>query len=178
MGMGAAYRLGLAAALAACAAALAGCGFTPLYAKAGVTQALSAMEIHVPRGEAASGQSPAVNRIGFLMGEDLEDALAVDRSQRPLYRLDITVEEHNFPRGLTVNDVNTRNETHVTVRYALTDLSDGRKLKAGIEPVEVSYPASTEPYAGIVAQQDAQARAASTAADWIRVDLAAYFADR
>jgi len=157
----------LIAGLSLVGLSLAGCGFTPLYAQQGVTPGLSAVSIHVPHG-----------RTAFLLGQDLEDALAINRSAPPLYRLDVTLDERNYPRGLRVNDVATRNETHVSVTYRLIDLTDGKLLKAGNEPIEVTYAVADQPYAGVAAEQDAQARAASTAADRIRLDLALYFANR
>ncbi len=172
------HRLLLALAALAAASVLGGCGFTPLYARPGVTGALSTIQVDIPRGQASEGASMIVNRIGFLLNEDLEDELATNRQLKPNYRLDVTLDERNYQRGLTVNDVNTRNETHVWVRYSLVDLASGKVLKTGMEPVEVSYAAANDPYAGVTAQQDAQERAASTAADWLRVDLAAYFAGR
>ena len=43
-------------------------------------------------------------------------------------------------------------------------------------PISVSYNAVNDPYAGIVAQQDGQKRAAGEAAQRIRLELATYFA--
>jgi LPS-assembly lipoprotein len=161
-------RLGLAAAGVALAAlTVGGCGFTPLYAVHGVTPGLSAIAVNVPHG-----------RTAFLLSQDLEDSLARDKSIPPVYRLDITLEERNYPRGLQINDVATHNETHVNVGYHLIDLATGKVLKAGSERVEVTFAVAAQPYAGVSAEQDAEARAASTAADRIRLDLAVYFAQR
>ena len=156
-----------AGSLALAAASLGGCGFTPLYAEHGVAGGLSAIAVNVPRG-----------RTAFLLSQDLEDSLARDHNVAPAYRLDITLEERNYPRGLQINDVATHNETHVNVGYHLVDLASGKVLKAGTERVEVTFAVAAQPYAGVSAEQDAQARAASTAADRIRLDLAVYFAQR
>ncbi len=159
---------GLVGALAAVAAAgLAGCGFTPLYAAPGVSSGLSSIAVTVPHG-----------RTAFLLGQDLEDQLARDRGAPAIYRLDLKVQEHQYPRGLQVTGVATRYESHVTVTYQLIELATGKVLKSAVEPIEVSYASSDQPYAEVSAQEDAQARAASTAADHIRVALAVYFAGR
>ena len=147
------------------AGGLAGCGFTPLYATNGVTPGLSAIEVNVPHG-----------RTAFLLSQDLEDSLARDRATPALYRLDVTLDERNYPRGLTINEVATHNETHVAVNYRLVELATGKVLKSGVERVEVTFAVADQPYAGVSAEQDAQERAASTAADRIRLDLAVYFA--
>jgi LPS-assembly lipoprotein len=51
-------------------------------------------------------------------------------------------------------------------------------IKTGVEPIELSYAAAEQPYAGIAAQEDAEVRAASEAADRLRVTLAVFFANR
>ena len=155
----------LSAAAALALLALTACGFTPLYATPGVSPQLSAIQVNAPKG-----------RAGFLLGEQLNDALATDRSAPPRFRLDLVIREHRYSRGLTVDNVARRYENHVTITYELYDLLAGKVVKAGLEPIEVTYAASDQPYAGISAQKDAQERAAADAAQRIRVDLGAYFA--
>ena len=155
----------LSAAAALALLTLTGCGFTPLYAAGAISPALSSIQVNAPKG-----------RTGFLLGEQLNDALATDRSAPPRYRLDLTVREQRTSRGLTIDNVARRYENHVSITYELYDLVLGKVVKAGFEPVEITYAASDQPYAGIAAQQDAQARAAADAAQRIRVDLGAYFA--
>jgi LPS-assembly lipoprotein len=151
--------------IALAAAALGGCGFTPLYATPGVGSGLSSIQVNVPHG-----------RTAFLLGEDLDDAFARDRDKPPAYRLDVTLIEKRFARGLRQDNTADRYENHLIVNYQLSEIGSGKVLKVGSEPVEVSYAASGQPYAGIVAQQDAQKRAAEQIAQRIRVDLGTYFA--
>ena len=153
------------AAAALALLALTGCGFTPLYATPGVSPTLSGIQVNAPKG-----------RTGFLLAEQLHDALATDPSAQPRYRLDLAIHEHRYNRGLTIDNVARRYENHVLVTYELYDLALGKLVKTGSEPVEITYAASDQPYAGIAAQQDAQGRAAADAAQRIRVDLGAYFA--
>jgi LPS-assembly lipoprotein len=150
------------------ALALCACGFTPLYATPGVTPGLATIQVAVPHG-----------RTAFLLGEALEDELGTNKAAPPAYRLNITVYERIFPRGLNPNGIAERYEMHVRVDYALVAVGDPAKvLTHGLDPVEVTYAETGQPYAGISAQQDAQQRAANTAAQHIRVDLAEYFASR
>ena len=146
--------------------ALGACGFTPLYATPGVTPGLAHIQVVVPHG-----------RTAFLLGESLEDELGTKKNEPPAYKLALVINERIFPRGLNVNGVAERYEMHVRVDYSLTAVGAPTKvLKHGLDPVEVTYAETEQPYAGIAAQQDAQQRAASTAAQHIRVDLAEYFA--
>jgi len=156
----------IAAGLAGAAAllGLGGCGFTPLYASPGVTPGLSAIEVHAPQG-----------RTAYLLGRDLDATLNHDLSEPAVYRLDFSIAERRYPRGLRINNVATLYETHVTVGYRLIEIATGRLVKAGAEPIQVDYDVADQPYAGIAAQQNSQERAAEEAARRIQADLAVYF---
>lgn len=144
---------------------LGGCGFTPLYATPGVTSGLNGVEVVMPQG-----------RTGHLLGENLRDDLASGPAEAPRYRLALAVDETRYARGLSTEQVATWYELSVRVSYSLIDIQSGRTLTAGQEPVSVSYNAMNDPYAGLVAQQDGQKRAAAEAAQRIRIALASYFA--
>jgi len=147
------------------AVTLGGCGFTPLYARPGVTADMTSIQVNVPHG-----------RTAFLLGEDLNDALARDRDKPATYRLDITLIEKRYPRGLRLDNTADRYEAHLIVNYSLVEIGSGKVATQGSEPVEVSYSAAQQPYAGIAAQQDAEKRAADEAAQRLRMRLGAYFA--
>ena len=160
-----AYR-GLLTLVAACASAsLAACGFTPLYATPGVSPQLSSIDVVAPQG-----------RVGYLLREDLDDALAHDKTNRAAYRLDLVIDQSRDPHGLRRDDVAERYELGVAVSYTLTEVSTGRIVHTGKVTSEVSYDAADQPYAGIAARQDSQQRAASDAARKIHLELAAWMA--
>jgi LPS-assembly lipoprotein len=146
---------------------LGGCGFTPLYADPGVSPGLAAIEVRAPQG-----------RVGFLLREDLDDALGHDKAAGPLWRLDMTVTQTRDPRGLSITDVAERYVLGVAVKYALTEIATGKVVHGGQVYSHVSYDAADAPYAGIAARQDSQERAASDAARRIQLDLAAWMAGR
>ncbi len=114
-------------------------------------------------------------RAGFLVRDELQDALARDRSAAARYRLTYTVHQLKYPRGLRVNNIATGYELDLTVDYALTEIATGTVVYRGNAPVQVSYNSADAPYAGIAAQQDAEQRAAQQAAVLIRLDLSRYF---
>lgn len=145
--------------------ALAGCGFTPLYAEPGVTPALAHVEVITPEG-----------RTGHLLAEDLQDNLATDRASPPKYRLALALEEKRYARDLSAKKMATWYELSLRVSYSLIDIQSGQTITAGVTPVNVSYNAVNDPYAGIVAQQDGQKRAAAEAAQRIRIELGSWFA--
>ena len=164
--MALASRISVIAAALTAGALVAGCGFQPLYApSSGVGPALQSVAIAAPDG-----------RAGFLVREQLEDALALNRNVSPKYRLSFTATQIRFPRGLRVNNIATGYELDLTVEYVLYDTTTGAGVYSGVAPVQVSYNSADAPYAGITAQQDAEERAARQAAVLIRLDLSRYFA--
>jgi LPS-assembly lipoprotein len=152
-------------ALAAASLALAACGFTPLYGTPGVTSSLSAIQVIAPEG-----------RTGELIREHLDDALGHSSARPAAYRMDLSLGEQRYPRGVRVDNVATRYEYVLVAAYALTELKTGALAKKGQVRVEVTYDSADQPYASVAAQQDAQDRAASEAARRIELELAAWLA--
>jgi LPS-assembly lipoprotein len=147
------------------APALAGCGFTPLYASPSVAAGLPAIEVVAPQG-----------RVAYLLRQDLDDALGHDKSAPAAWRLDFTLEQTRDPRGLTQSDVAERYQVGLKVNYTLTSLTTGKVAHAGQVSTEVFYDATDAPYAGIMARQNSQERIASDAARRIQIELAAWMA--
>jgi LPS-assembly lipoprotein len=161
-----ALRTAFALVFATLALGLAGCGFTPLYATPGVSPGLASIQIAAPKG-----------RVGYLLREDLDDALARDKDAAPRWRLDMEIVSSRDPRGLRQDDVAERYELGLTVRYILTEIATGKVAHSGQVTTEASYDAADQPYAGIAARQDTQQRAASDAARKIHLDLVAWMAN-
>jgi LPS-assembly lipoprotein len=152
-------------ALGAAALGLTGCGFTPLYGEPGVTRGLADIQVVAPRG-----------RVGFLLGESLEDALGHDKAAPPAYRLELTVTETRGPRGLTRTDVADYYDVGLAVHYNLVSVATGKVAAQGNVASQVSYDDSGQAYADIAAAQDADARIAADAARRIQIKLAAWMA--
>ena len=160
-------RITTVMALSLVALNLAACGFTPLYATAGVPSAMAAIEISAPEC-----------RTGYLLRESLDDAFGRNLSAMPLYRLSYTVAELRDPRGLGPDNAASRYELSLKVSYRLTDLATKKDVKDGETVVFITYGAANAPYAGISAQTAGQERAATEVAQRIRTDIAEYLATR
>lgn len=146
---------------------LAGCGFTPLYAAPGVTPGLTAIDVAAPQG-----------RTGHLLREELDDVLGRNPAVPPAYRLDLSYGATRVGRGLRVDNVVSRYEVELTVDYRLVSIASGAIAHQGQVEAEVTYDTVDQPYAGLAAQQDGEARVAAEAARRIHLELAQYFARR
>jgi LPS-assembly lipoprotein len=126
---------------------------------------LAAVDVSVPQG-----------RTGFLMREHLDDALGRNRDAAPAYRINLTIVENRYPRGVRIDNVATRYEYVLVANYVLNSLPSGAVAKRGSVRVELTYDSADQPYSAISAQQDAQDRAAQEAARRIQLELAAWLA--
>ena len=146
--------------------ALGGCGFTPLYATPGLTSKLASIDVIAPEG-----------RTGFLLRQHLDDAFAKNRQGPAAYSMRLALSEARYPRGVRTDNVATRYEYVVTADYTLANLPAGDVAKRGRVRVELTYDSADQPYASIVAQEDAQDRAAKEAARRIQLELAVWLAN-
>ena len=144
---------------------LGGCGFTPLYAAPGVTPKLAAIEVTRPDG-----------RAGFLLGQSLDDELGRDVATPAQYRLTVQLHEVRIPRGITVNNQATRYELDLSATYQLVEVKTRTNVTRGTVTVNATYNDTTQPYAGIAAEQDGERRATEAAAQRIRLELSTFFA--
>jgi LPS-assembly lipoprotein len=153
-------RIVLAGLALLLAPALDACGFTPLYGDPGVVHGLSHIAVEVPQ-----------TRTGYLMREDLQDDLALRTAEKPEYRLVVQLNELRLPRGLRPDATADRYETRLRVDYTLTRIATGEVVLKRGNTISITTDATAQPYAGIAAQQDAQARAAWEASQFIKTQI-------
>lgn len=157
-----------AAALALSTLALSACaGFTPLYGRPGVGGGLSSIETVAAQG-----------RGGYLLREQLDDALAHRQGSPATYKLMLSVNEQRFARGVRLDNTANRYELRMSVNWRLLDAKTGVEAHKGLTEVSVTYDSADQPYAAIAAQNDGQERAAAEVARKIQLDLATWLAGR
>jgi LPS-assembly lipoprotein len=149
------------------AAPLGGCGFTPLYAAPGVTPGLSTIETIAPEG-----------RVGALLRESLDDALARDASVPPQWRLELKLRESRIARGQRTDGVASRYEYVVQAQWTLVSRQSGEEVATGVSQAEVTFDRADQPYAAISAQQDAEQKISDELARKIQMDLAVWMLKR
>jgi LPS-assembly lipoprotein len=173
-------KLTRAAVLLAAAFLLAACGFHPLYAVPGGAHGEMRARFRSVYVE------PVSERLGYQLRNQLIDL--IDGASRPngaTYRLRLTLNEKNDAIAVQSQQVGqvtqttiTRYNDKMTVGYELVDARSGAVLANGVETGLSSYNVLPSPYATLVAQQDAEKRAADDIADRIRIALAVYFAQK
>jgi len=155
-----------AGAIALSTLALSACaGFTPLYGRPGVEGGLTSIETVAAEG-----------RAGYLLREQLDDALGHKQGDPAAYKLYFSVKEFRFARGVRLDNVANRYELRMTVGWRLMDAKTGKEATNGNTEVSVTYDSADQPYAAIAAQNDGQERAATEAARKIQLDLATWLA--
>ena len=160
-------RFLLIGALALSSLGMSACGFTPLYGRPGVENGLSGIETVAAEG-----------RGGYLLREQLDDALAHHQGSPAAYKLSLAVNETRFARGVRLDNVANRYELRMSVTWRLLDARTGSEVHKGFTEASVTYDSADQPYAAIAAQQDGQERAAAEVARKIQLDLATWLAGR
>lgn len=143
----------------ALALAVSACGFTPMYGATEAGSSLTRIAVTTPD-----------DRLGYRLREQLEDALAFDRSAAPQWRMTVLVDQNRRPLGRRIDDTATRYELTVKGSWTLTPVNGGQPM-TGVETVTTTYAAADQPYAAIAAQQDGEDRAAAELSRLIRLDL-------
>jgi LPS-assembly lipoprotein len=156
--------LALSAVIGVSATSLSGCGFAPLYAKAGLTANLAQIEIKVPQ-----------TRTGYFLEQDLNNGLGIDESTPKTYKLVITMKERHYSVGYKVDDTSTRSEITSNVSYVLRDMETNQALYRNSFSETITYDTSKSPFTGVISQQDGQRRVATGISEHIQRDLALYF---
>ncbi len=143
---------------------VAGCGFRPIYAHStGASQKLAAMDVVTGSG-----------RTNYLLRQAVIDGFAAYGDAEPLYTLTLEVDERRAGFGITAQDVATRYEVVLNVRYALVRSRDGKLVDRGRVSGAASYDVprdsafGEDPYASIAVEENAKVRAADLAAERLR----------
>ena len=148
------------------AAALTGCGFSPMYARGGKAVAeLSAIEIEVIEA-----------RIGQILRNELLDRLTpLGAPGDPRYRLEVTISESRSALAIQSDTSITRYNLRLSVGFTLFDSETGEELYQDSTLAIGSYNAVQSDFATLVARQDSTRRAARKAGEDIHTLLTIYF---
>lgn len=149
----------------------AGCGLRPIYAQAerqALVPTLAAVEVSQQGGRRGQQFRNA------LIDELNPDGLTVP----PQYDLQVRLRQESNSLAIQLDNSATRYNLILGADFVLTRRSDGQALYSSATRRVVSYNERGNPFATLVAQQDAERRAAQEVARQIRVMLSLYFAER
>lgn len=136
-------------------AALAGCGYQPVYAPGSVARDL--------RG--AVLVDPPSDPVGFVLVNELERRFGEPQSVR--YRLTASIAMAEDAIGITADQIITRYRLRGRVDYAVVDPATGERLTSGQAQSFTSYSATSTTVATRSAKQDAEERLMIILADQI-----------
>ncbi|MDU8943782.1 LPS assembly lipoprotein LptE [Ovoidimarina sediminis] len=143
------------------AAALAGCGFTPVYGPGGSASALTGHIAFDPPSDPA----------GFALVRQLERRLGI--AQSPAYRLSADIARGEQELGVTSDQTITRYNVLGRVDFVLRRTDTGAPVTSGSVESFASYSATGTPFATQTAQSDANERLMVILADQIVARLLA-----
>ena len=148
---------------------LSSCGFTPMHAPVG-GQSLSAFKnIQIEMVEA---DDIADSEGTFWLQQALYDRLGTSGGSHILSL------EPSFRRsgiGLTADDIASRYDMEVRVKYSLEDVVTGDILDKGTVTAKSTFGSSRDPYSRIPSEKDTLQNVTKTAADRILTRVAAYY---
>lgn len=150
---------------------LSSCGFTPVHAPANGTAMSAFKNIEINMIEADTvDQSEGT----FWLQQALYDRLGTHNGGHVLTL------EPSFRRtgvGLTSEDISSRYDMNVRVKYKLEDKISGDVLDSGTITAKSTFGSARDPYSRTASEKDTLQNVTKTAADRIITRMAAYYAD-
>jgi LPS-assembly lipoprotein len=150
---------------------VAACGFQPLY---GSSQGV--LSGAVVEDLAAVRITAIPDRVGQIVRNDLLDRLnPFGEPTSPRFSLAVELEEAKKGLAIQIDDTVTRFNLTLTANYFLTDAQTGAMLTAGSVRATAAYNVLRSDFANVIAERDAQQRAAREIADELNTRLAVFF---
>ncbi|MDX6750829.1 LPS assembly lipoprotein LptE [Geminicoccaceae bacterium 1502E] len=164
-------RRSVLALLGLAAPGLAACNLRPLHgggAGAETNRELAAIMVETPR-----------SRVGQILRNQLLDELNPAGLTVPsVYRLIVRLDRERDALAIQLDDTVTRYDLTLLARFELRRKADGVTLYQGAARRVASYNVVRAPYATLVAEQDAERRAARELSQEIRARLAVQLAGK
>jgi LPS-assembly lipoprotein len=152
--------------LACCA--LVGCGFHPVYATSGsgeFDQRLASVTI-----------TPIAERMGQILANTLRDNFNPTGAKvEQRYALSVVLQSSSSDYAIRKDGTASRELLNVTGSFSMIELGKSGPVLYGTVRTNSSYDVGENPYSAIVANSDAQTRAAQEIAADIRTRVALYF---
>lgn len=149
---------------------LAGCGFQPLYARRGEAGVSNLDDLRAIRID------PLEGRAGQIFHNYLRDRLnPLGQPARPLYVLDVTLNETTRELALRDDETATRADLSIVAVFKLTKPGETQVLFSGSSRAVNSYNILQSQFATQTSEQDARKRALRELSDEVQAQLGIYF---
>lgn len=157
--------------LAVAVAALAACGFQPLYG--------SRVAGGAPVEFAQIKIEPIPDRTGQQLHNHLLTLLNTDgRPERPRYVMKTQLSESLSALGVRKTAFATRANLQMRAIYTVTSAGSGQNVFSGDSTITVSYNILDSEFATLMAEKDARERAVRELSEDIRIRLGVFFANQ
>lgn len=120
--------------------------------------------------------APIEGRTGFLFAQAMEERGGIDTGASSPFLLDVNLIKRQANVGVRVDNVSTRARLTIRARYTIRD-RQGKTLHVGSTDGEAAFDQPDEPYAAIIAEQDAESRAVTLLSEKVLTDLAVFFSN-
>lgn len=156
-----------------CGAAVltASCGFTPMHAPSGAAGAFGNMSVELGPDLRVDDKEAA-----FWVQQRLAERIGSQSGAAQI--LEVTPTARRSGIGVSGQDVATRYDLNMGLKYKLTDAKTGEVLDRGTVNSVSTYTATNDPYALIAAEKATTKQLASDTADRLLTRLAGYFASQ
>lgn len=157
--------------LAAGLLGLGACNLRPIYGQAErqkVLPSLAAIEVAPQSG----------SRDAFFRNYLLDELNPDGATRPPEYDLEVRLRQQDNPLAIQLDNSATRYNLILGADFTLKRRSDGQPVYSSATRRVVSYNVRSDPFATLVAEQDAERRAAREVARQIRTMLSLYFAEQ
>jgi LPS-assembly lipoprotein len=153
------------------AAALAGCGFKPMY-----SNDQGGGEVGVGLGQVKI--AAPTNRTAQIVHNELLLLLEIGGRQDKKYRLVNKFDERLISLAIQLDDSVTRKNLILRYDFSLIENISGKQVFRGAGRSYAAYNLVQSDYANLIAEKDARERAAKEVAYQIRTRLATYFSGK
>jgi len=149
---------------------LTACGFTPMHGTglAGSSAKFEDISIQINDGRDAGDKEA-----GFLVMQRLRDRIGENTGK---HILELTPKLRRQRLGISADDVASRYDSILEIRYKLLDAKSGKILDKGNVKGTSTFGAPVDPYGIVAADNNAKQQIAKEVADRLLVKLSGYYA--
>ena len=150
---------------------LSACGFTPLHGASLGSNAAKFEDVSIQIND---GRDAGDKEAGFLVMQRLRDRIGENTGK---HVLELTPRLQRQRLGISADDVASRYDSILEMKYKLLDAKSGKILDRGTVKGTSTFGAPIDPYGIVAADNNAKQQTAKEVADRLLVKLAGYYSE-